>query len=321
MRDFARPRIFCSQCLGFDKCRWNGVTTNNSLVEGLKKYADFITECPEMAIGLGSPRSPVRLVKQGGSKRMLQHGTLRDVTQEMADFSESFLSRMERVDGFIMKGQSPSCGLADARLYSGMEKSGTVSSRESGLFAYSVKKLFSGVMMEDDLRLRNCGIKEHFLTAIFTFADFRRAEKYASMKNLVDFHTRNKFLLIGYSQSEMQSMGRIVANKESMPVADALTIYRQHLSKAFARQPKRLSMLNMAEHIYGYFSGYLNQGEKRVFRDAIEDYREGRATLYSLTSILSSWSQRFNNRYVMSQTVLEPYPKVFASICSPFREE
>ncbi len=75
MNEFARPLIFASRCLGFERCRWNGETVNDPLVDKLRKVADFITLCPERDIGLGIPRDPIRVVERSGALRLMQPAT------------------------------------------------------------------------------------------------------------------------------------------------------------------------------------------------------------------------------------------------------
>ena len=62
--DFAKPLIVISKCLEFDACRYNGASINDKIVRSLKKHVQFIPVCPEVEIGLGTPRDPIRLVKK-----------------------------------------------------------------------------------------------------------------------------------------------------------------------------------------------------------------------------------------------------------------
>ena len=58
----SKPRIVVSKCLEFDKCRYNGLSINDSIIRSLKDYVEFIPICPEVEIGLGTPRDPIRLI-------------------------------------------------------------------------------------------------------------------------------------------------------------------------------------------------------------------------------------------------------------------
>jgi uncharacterized protein YbbK (DUF523 family) len=167
-----RPKVFVSRCLGFDTCRWNGVTIQNRFVEKLKTYVDFIHECPEVEVGLGVPRSPVRIVLKDDVEHLIQLDTQRDVTQDMCSFSKRVLDSVEGVNGFILKDRSPSCGIKDVKVYSGIDKNNSIR-RTSGLFAQAVLSRFPGLAIETEGRLSNFTIREQFLTKLFSQARFR----------------------------------------------------------------------------------------------------------------------------------------------------
>ena len=56
----SKLRIVVSKCLEFDKCRYNGLSINDSIIRSLKDYVEFIPICPEVEIGLDTPRDPIR---------------------------------------------------------------------------------------------------------------------------------------------------------------------------------------------------------------------------------------------------------------------
>ena len=69
----SKPRIVVSKCLEFDQCRYNGLSINDSIIRSLKDYVEFIPICPEVEIGLGTPRDPIRLCKRKSIKLMITH--------------------------------------------------------------------------------------------------------------------------------------------------------------------------------------------------------------------------------------------------------
>jgi uncharacterized protein YbbK (DUF523 family) len=115
MRDFPKPVVVVSKCVTFESVRWNGQIIASELVEKLKPYVDFVPVCPEVEIGLGVPRNPVRIVLVNGEKRLLQPATGLDFTDKMKKFSESFLNSLDAIDGFILKSGSPSSGFKNVK--------------------------------------------------------------------------------------------------------------------------------------------------------------------------------------------------------------
>ena len=308
MRDFVRPKVVVSKCLEFDHCRYNGDMIHSPVVAKLKEHVDFIPVCAEMEIGLGVPRNPVRIVLDKGEQRLVQPATGKDVTEDMETFCTSFLDSIGDVDGFILKFRSPSCGLKDVKVYPSAGKSGAVK-KTSGYFGEAVLKRYFNLPIEDEGRLRNSRIKEHFMTKLFVFADFREIKAKGSMKDLVRFHTENKYLFMAYNQAELRKLGTIVANKEKKPFDELILEYEEHLSRAFSKPPKYTSSINVLMHALGHFSDKLSNAEKALFFDWIQKYREGKTSLCPAINTIRSWIVRFEDQYLINQTFFRPYPE------------
>ena len=219
MREFVKPRVVVSKCLEFDHCRYNGAMISSLIVAKLKEYVDFLPVCVEVEIGLGIPRSPVRIILEKGEHKLIQPSSGKDVTEDMNAFCTDFLDSLEEIDGFILKFGSPSCGLKDVKVYPSISKSGAIE-KTSGYFGNEILKRYPFLPIEDEGRLRNSRIKEHFLTKLFIFAAFRKVKSEGNIKNLVKFHTENKYLLMAYSKAELRKLGAIVANKERKPLTN-----------------------------------------------------------------------------------------------------
>jgi uncharacterized protein YbgA (DUF1722 family)/uncharacterized protein YbbK (DUF523 family) len=306
MREFTKPNIVVSKCLGFAHCRYNGEIIAAPFVQKMRSHVNFIVVCPEMDIGLGVPREFLRLVAVDGEPRLLQPQTGLDHTEAMRNFAASFLDGLADVDGFILKNRSPSCGLSDAKVYASTKK-GAAATKSQGLFGGVVMERFPG-LAEDEGRLNNFRIREHFLTRTYTLAAFR-AVKASGAKDLVRFQADNKLLLMAYSQKELKALGRIVANADKRPSGQAVTGYEEHLHAALAQPPRCASHVNVLMHALGYFSYCLSSREKALFLDELQKYREGKTPASALRSLLKSWNVRFEQEYLVRQTYFEPYPE------------
>lgn len=141
MRQFAKPTIVVSKCLEFDACRYNGEMIPDATIRNLQPFVTFIPVCPEVEIGLGTPRETIRIVEENGVNRLVQPSTREDVTEKMERFSNDFLHTISDVDGFILKNRSPSCGTRDVKIYSGFEKA-PAKGKGPGLFGGAVVKNF-----------------------------------------------------------------------------------------------------------------------------------------------------------------------------------
>jgi uncharacterized protein YbgA (DUF1722 family)/uncharacterized protein YbbK (DUF523 family) len=279
----------------------------SEFVRRLKEHADFITVCPEADIGLGVPRDPIRIVLKNGDKRLVQPSTGHDVTDRMVAFRGRFLDELKEVDGFILKSRSPSCGARDVRVY--LDKEGAAPVRkESGMFGSEVLERLKGIPVEDEARLRNIKLGEHFLTGAFTLASFR-AMKEAEMADLIAFHSRNKFLLMMYSQKELKVLGNIVANRDGRGVPAMIDEYRDHLRGALYRPPRCHTPINVLMHALGYFSEQLKKEEKAFFLETLQMYRDSRVPLSVCLNLMRSYIIRFGNDYLEAQTFFRPFPE------------
>ena len=195
-------------------------------------------------------------------------------------------------------------------------KSGKVmaSSRGVGFFGGAVIEKFLDLAIEDEGRLMNFRIREHFLTKLFTFARFREVKSSNSMKELVRFHTENKLLLMAYNQERMRSLGRIVANPDKETFDKLITNYENHLSGAFSRAARYASNINVLMHGLGYFSKELSSDEKAFFLDSLERYRAESVPLSVPLNIIRSFVVRFQEDYLAQQTFFEPYPEELMEI-------
>jgi uncharacterized protein YbgA (DUF1722 family)/uncharacterized protein YbbK (DUF523 family) len=313
MKGFDKPVVVVSRCIEFDSCRYNGLMITSDMVRRLVQHVDFRPVCPEVEIGLGVPRDPIRVVKMDGNLRLVQPATDRDVTEKMERFARSFLDNLGEVDGFILKGRSPSCGIKDVKAYSGSSKRMSVS-RARGLFADAVMRRFPDSAIEEEGRLTNFRIREHFLTKLFALARFRQVRLGKSMKELVRFQTVNKYLLMAYSQKELRALGKVVANQERKPVEQVLRDYQKNLSNALAKAPRDVSYINVLMHLMGHFSERLSPHERSFFLNTLEEYRDERVPLSVPLGILKSWAIRFEDDYLSRQTLVQPFPEELTDV-------
>lgn len=192
----SRPRVVVSQCLGFAAVRYDGQALRSRFVEALRDHVEFVQVCPEVGIGLGVPRDPIRIeVTAGGAAgsrdpegrvpvaeaeaaagelRLVQPSTGRDLTDKMHAFAERFLEEVRPVDGFILKSRSPSCGIADTKRFEAGADD-PLEDRGPGLFARAVLERFPHAAVEDEARLANHWHRHRFLTRLWAAARLRDA--------------------------------------------------------------------------------------------------------------------------------------------------
>ncbi|ENQ3077076.1 DUF523 and DUF1722 domain-containing protein [Bacillus cereus] len=313
MRQFVKPTVVVSKCLEFEACRYNGDKLSDATVRNLQPYVEFIPVCPEVEIGLGIPRETIRIVEHDGTQKLVQPSTGADLTEKMQQFSDVFLSSLPDVDGFILKNRSPSCGTRDVKIYAGLGKAPT-KGKGAGLFGSAVLARFSHLAIEEEGRLSNFIIREHFLTQLFTLAHFKTLKKNKNMKVLVEFQSNHKYLFMAYNQTKQKELGRIIANKEKHSIDEVFAKYEEILYVLLNRTPRYTSNINVCQHILGYFKNKLKKEEKDHFLSLLSKYAEKKIPLSSLLTVLKSWAIRFEETYLLRQTYFEPYPEMLVEI-------
>jgi uncharacterized protein YbbK (DUF523 family)/uncharacterized protein YbgA (DUF1722 family) len=309
-----RPRVVVSACLGFEAVRYDGSLIPDEFVAALRAHVDFVPICPEFALGLGSPRPPVRLVESEGEVRLVQPGTGRDLTEAMAEFAGRFATSVGDIDGFILKNRSPTCGVKDARVYAPNE--GGPRRRQPGLFAAAMAKAFPDLPMEDEGRLTNRELRANFLTRVFASARLRDVRTFGE---LVDLHTRYKFVLLAHNPRRARELGRWLAGARSLPWHDALAEYRRMFMATLQHPPTLGRFADVAAHLYGFVADHLSAEERAHFRAALAAYRRRALPAEAILTLLRSWAVRFRVEYLSAQTLFEPYPPELESLSTSAR--
>jgi len=305
VKQYAKPNIIVSRCLNIDHCRYDGTMISFPLMSKINEYCNVMTVCPEMAIGLGSPRKPMRLLVDGDNYKFVITETGEDLTEIMKEYSYGHVLGLDKneIQGAIFKSKSPSCGVDDVKLYKGDRK---VNYKTSGVYARIFTNNMFNASVETEGRLMNLIIREHFFTSIFSKAEFESTTK---MSDVVSFQTRNKYLLMMYDPELQKVLGRIVANHDHLEFEEVKEKYRECLTRLFYHPPKEGNVVNTLEHIYGYFKTKVNAMEKSYFFDLMDKYRNEKIIIGEILKVLKIWALHYEEHYLFSQSIFSPYPE------------
>ena len=156
---------------------------------------------------------------------------------------------------------------------------------------------------------RNYKISENDVIE-YVLQRFQEVKHSNKIKNLVTFQAANKYMIMAHDQVELKNLGNIVASYKKIPFSDILQEYQGHLKIAMVKEPTMKTHTNVIMHIFGYFSKHLSQGEKQLFFEWLEQFRENRTTIGNILSEISPIIYRFNNTYLASQTYFLLYSNV-----------
>ena len=303
-----RPKIVISACIEHSSVRYDGTMISDEVVRKLKDFVDFLPVCPEVGIGLGSPRDTLRLVKQEDKIALVSSTKGTDHTDAMDNFSKKFINSLMRkeIDGFILKAKSPTCGTDKVKVYRGLGKAMPDRPIQNGLFADKIVTNYTTTPIETERRLSNFNIREAFFIQVFTLAAFRQVQ---SVKELQLFHKTNKYLFMSFHQLHMKNLGNIAANRDKKSFEEVYIDYKEKLQTLLSSPLTKQKRINVLTHIYGYFKKQLSQTEKEFYFDVQNDYLKGHIPFSVTLKILRGFIVRFDQDYLSNQTLFEPYPK------------
>ena len=133
-------RIAVSACLLGQPVRYDGTDRNHPAAAALARRFELVPICPEVEIGLGVPRPPIRLLSGGQVVDTSTNGDLTARLVALAGGRAVELSQL-RVSGVVLKHKSPSCGLTGVRVFDTIDAEAPRSSDGVGVFSRALLSL------------------------------------------------------------------------------------------------------------------------------------------------------------------------------------
>jgi uncharacterized protein YbbK (DUF523 family)/uncharacterized protein YbgA (DUF1722 family) len=303
--------IGVSACLLGEQVRYDGGHKRNAfLLEELASHVRFVPVCPEVGIGLQVPREPIRLVRRRGDRVRLLGSAGVDHTAAMRRWAATVLGELRERDlsGFVLKKGSPSCGLERVRVWD--EGAQRPSRPGRGVFAQALVDAMPGLAIEEEGRLNDPGLREHFVDRVFAHArarDFFCGRWTAG--SLVRFHSAEKAALMAHDLETARRLGRLVAGHRRLEPEQLAQGYRALHGAAYARPATPGRQANALMHLAGHLKDGLGACDRKDLREAIDDYRIGLVPAAVPLALLSRHLRAAGTDWARSQTYLRPYPK------------
>jgi uncharacterized protein YbgA (DUF1722 family)/uncharacterized protein YbbK (DUF523 family) len=306
-------RIGISACLLGEEVRYNGGHKRDAfLTDTFGRYVEWVPVCPEVEMGMGTPRPPIRLERIGGtsqSPRLIMPSTGGDYTDAMREYAERRVAELARLDldGYVLKKDSPSCGMERVKVYHG---NGAPSKDGRGLFAGVLLTRLPDLPVEEEGRLNDPALRESFISRVFVHHRWREGERQGwTRAALMRFHERHKFLLMARNQTAMRRLGRLLGEPDrSEPIETLAAAYRQGLTEILRRPPSRRGHTNVLHHLAGYVSDALDRDDRAELAETIERYRLGLVPLIVPLTLIRHHVRRQRVGYLQDQAYLDPHP-------------
>jgi uncharacterized protein YbgA (DUF1722 family)/uncharacterized protein YbbK (DUF523 family) len=317
-----RPRVGVSACLLGERVRYDaGHKRDPFLTEVLGQHVEWVEVCPEVEAGFGTPREPMRLVLRRSEARdrgaafhpenvalvMTKSGA--EVTEQLARYAArkaKFLVS-ERLSGFVLKKDSPSCGMERVKVYTaaGMAERGG-----RGLFAQALIAALPNLPVEEEGRLSDARLRENFIERVFAYQRLRALfDGRWTPGDLVRFHRVHKLTLMGHSPAAYRALGRLVAAAGTRARADLAREYESAFMAAMRSVATPSRQANVLQHMLGYLKTVLDADEKSEMLALIDEHRRGQVPLIVPLTLMRHYVRRHRVTYLEGQTYLEPHPR------------
>ena len=194
-----QPKVAVSACLVGHQVRHDGrMWDSGLLIPELNSFVEIIPFCPEVEIGLGTPRPATRLVNRNGNTRLeCTSKSNRDLTQEMVKFaqlkSDFFISI--QVSGIIFKQSSTSCGIDHVVVH---HTDGVVDSQLNGqgMFTKIFTTLYPYIPVIDEGKLEKSSLAKNFLSRVEMMQKWwLMYDKGWTLDRVRTFHRENDMLI------------------------------------------------------------------------------------------------------------------------------
>ncbi|WP_047306043.1 YbgA family protein [Pseudomonas fluorescens] len=306
----AKPKIAISACLMGVEVRYNGGHKESRLCSRvLSEHFDFVPLCPEVAIGMGTPREPIRLVGDPEQPRAV--GTVDaslDVTLPLAEYGQHMAAEVGDICGYIFMQNSPSCGLERVKVY----QANGIPHRNGGrgIYAQAFCQKHPDLPVEEAGRLNDPVLRENFLTRVYVYRDWQALLKQGlTRRALTDFHSRCKYLLMAHHPVQYKTLGNLLG---SMGKSDPNLIgprYFSELMAALSKCATRGTHSNVLLHLSGYLKQAISSADKQEVQHVIGQYRHGIVPLVVPLTLLKHHFRQHPDPYIAQQLYLQPHPE------------
>jgi uncharacterized protein YbgA (DUF1722 family)/uncharacterized protein YbbK (DUF523 family) len=300
--------IGVSKCLLGEHVRYDGGHQHDRYITGtLGQYFTYLSVCPEVEYGLPIPREALHLVGDPENPRLVTVKTGIDHTDGMLKWAGMRLDELhnERLAGFIFKSRSPSSGMQSIKVYS---PSGMPSHRGVGVFAAAFMRRFPLIPVEDDGRLHDPALRENFVERVFARKRWQDLQaKEPTIRDLIEFHTDHKFLVLAHSPKHYTALGRLVADAKHYR-GDVFVAYLALLMNGLGLLATVKKNTNVLTHLAGYFKKLLGADEKKELADIIDQYHRGLVPLIVPITLIKHYVRKYDEPYLKRQYYLNPHP-------------
>jgi uncharacterized protein YbbK (DUF523 family)/uncharacterized protein YbgA (DUF1722 family) len=302
-----RVRIAASSCLIGQAVRYDGGDKRNVFVtEALGRHVDIVPICPEVGIGMGVPRAPIRLVGAVNAPRAVGvREPERDVTEALQRYAQQCRDRLDEVSGYVFKSRSPSCGVTTTPI----AIRGRRPKHGSGIFAAAVRRAHPLLPVIEDHHLDDARRRDNFVERVFAYARWQcfRTE-HPSLETFQRFHAAQRLAVLAHGQRQLAALDKAAQVLATNFCSAALDDYARVLLTALTHQVTRRRRQRVARKLAQWLAPRVSTSEARRIELQLEHYSEGQTLWPQIETVWARVGTTAEEAALQSQTLLDPCP-------------
>ena len=300
-------KIGISSCLLGEHVRFDSGHKKNAYITGvLEDFFEFLPFCPEVEIGLGIPREPIRLISIADTVRCV--GTRNedlDVTEKLNDIADEQSDWHGDLSGYIVKKDSPSCGMERVKIYS----KGAPSRKGVGLYTRRLMENYPFLPIEEEGRLEDSHLRENFIHRVYIYSRWKAiCNQGFSIANLQEFHAKHKYIFMSHNQNKSRLLGALLANIKGTDLNLLANQYLEKMMELLKIIATKKNHVNTLQHLQGYLKDHLDTDDKAELSAVISDYRMGLLPLVVPITLLRHHFRKYPNEYITQSYYMTPHP-------------
>ncbi len=214
--------IGISSCLLGQHVRYDGGHKRDPcIIDTLGRYFDFQPFCPEVEIGLGIPRIPIHLVKKNNQVHCVDtKNSEKDLTDSLRDCAWQQNERHQNLCGYILKKDSPSCGMEKVKVY----ENNTYRKIGVGIYAKEMMSSNPLIPVEEEGRLGDPLLRENFIWRVNVLYCWKKILSAGlSVNSLTQFHSQHELII--RSHCDYRELGQMLATIDQDNIGKTATQY------------------------------------------------------------------------------------------------
>lgn len=300
-------KIGISSCLLGSKVRYDGSHKKNTYITSvLNNYFEFMPFCPEVEIGLGTPRETIQLIDVDNEIRCVDTKTgSHDVTDKLSNIADQQRSWQQDLCGYIFKRGSPSCGMEHVKLF----RNGHLNRNGVGIYAKRLLENYPQLPAEEEGRLEDPLLRDNFIRRVYVYSRWKAmCREGLNLTRLQKFHRQHKHIFMSHNKAQEKAIGALLIGHEEVDPSTVYEAYFEQMMSCLKSIATRKNHVSTLQHIQAYLNNHLGTADKAELSELIDGYGQGLLPLIAPITLLWHHFKKHQSDDVFDCKYMTPNP-------------